>query len=164
VPLIVGEMYLHQPGVFWPAGSYLEHGGFDEGYSFMFDQKYFLDLLLAGLPLICHGGMPVASFRHHGRSKTIVSRRQDTNPFSLELWRIARQLEDRLDRHERDIVRQKRVQRTLARVWRELRSGSGRVGAVRALARGLADHPDLVTERFFWATLLAVGGIRRAGG
>ena len=159
VPLMVGELYLHQPGVFWPAGSYFEQGGFDERYSFMFDQKFFLELALEGLPLICHGGMPVASFRHHDHSKTILSRQQGMNPFSLELWRIARELEDRLERPERGIVRKRRVQRTLERVWRELRSGSGRGGAVRALARGLADHPDIVTDRFFWVTLLAVGGI-----
>jgi hypothetical protein len=157
VPLMVGELYLHQPGVFWPAVAYFAHGGFDERYSFMFDQKFFLDLALAGLPLICHGGAPVASFRHHAQSKTIMSRQQGMNPFSLELWRIARELEPRLKRSERDLVRQKRVQRTLGRVWRELRSGSGRRGALRVLARGLADHPDLVTDRFFWATLLAVG-------
>jgi hypothetical protein len=136
---MVGELYLHQPGVFWPAVAYFAHGGFDERYSFMFDQKFFLDLALAGLPLICHGGAPVASFRHHAQSKTIMSR------------------QPRLKRSERDLVRQKRVQRTLGRVWRELRSGSGRRGALRVLARGLADHPDLVTDRFFWATLLAVG-------
>lgn len=161
VPLMVGEMYLHQPGVFWPAGSHFACGGFDERYSFMFDQKFFLELALAGLPLICHGGMPVASFRHHDHSKTIMSRRQGTNPFSLELWRIARELEDRLDWPERGLVRRTRVQRTLERVWRELRSGSSRRGAISALARALADHPDIVTDRFFWATIRAVGGTRK---
>jgi GT2 family glycosyltransferase len=161
VPLMVGELYLHQPGVFWPAESYFEQGGFDERYSFMFDQKFFLELVLAGLPLICHGGSPVASFRHHELSKTIISRREGTNPFSLELWRIARELEPRLNRSERDLVRRRRAQRTLGRVWRELRSGSSRGRAMRVLARGIADHPDLLADRFFWTTLLAVGGIGR---
>lgn len=161
VPLMVGELYLHQPGVFWPAESYFEQGGFDERYSFMFDQKFFLELVLAGLPLICHGGSPVASFRHHDLSKTIMSRREGTNPFSLELWRIARELEPRLDQPERELVRSRRVQRTLGRVWRELRSGSSRGRALSVLARGIADHPDLLADRFFWATLLAVGGVGR---
>jgi glycosyltransferase involved in cell wall biosynthesis len=159
VPLIVGELYFHQPGVFWPADAYREVGGFDDRYTFLFDQKFFLELLLTGMPLICHGGEPVAAFRHHAQSKTIISRRQEINPFSLELWRIARELEPELRQSERDVVRRKRVAIALSRVWRELRSG--RRGAVRALVRGLVDHPDIVTDRFFWSTLLAVGGIRR---
>ncbi|MGH7567010.1 MAG: glycosyltransferase family 2 protein, partial [Gemmatimonadota bacterium] len=126
VPLITGELYLHQPGVFWPALSYFEADGFDESYSFMFDQKFFLELVLAGQPLICHGGDPVARFRYHDDSKTVVSKRKVTNPFSLELWRIARQLEPRLKKGEREVVRQKRIAMALSRVWRELRSGSGR--------------------------------------
>ena len=156
VPLIVGELYLHQPGVFWPALSYFETGGFDERYSFMFDQKFFLELILGGLPLICHGGEPVASFRHHHDSKTVASKRQGTNPFSLELWRIARELEPLLQHGERDEVREKRVQRSLARVWRELRL-KGRGKALRVLVRAVADHPDLLFQRFLWSTLLAVG-------
>jgi len=159
VPLIVGELYFHQPGVFWPRYGHRQVGGFDDRYSFLFDQKFFLELLLTGLPLICHGGEPVAAFRHHDHSKTVVSKQKRTNPFSLELWRIARELEPKLRRSEREVVRRKRISTFLSRVWRELRSASGRPGALRALARGLADHPDAVTDRFFWATLLAIGGI-----
>lgn len=157
VPLIIGDLYFHQPGIFWSASAYREVGGFDDRYTFLFDQKFFLELLLTGIPLICHGGEPAAAFRHHEHSKTVMSRRQETNPFSVELWRIARELEDQLPQSERAIVRERRVQRTLGRVWRELRSRRGRGGAIRALARVIADHPDIVTDRFFWATIRGVG-------
>jgi hypothetical protein len=48
----------------------------------------------------------------------------------------------------------------VTQIPKELRSWSGR-GVVRALPGGLADHPEIVTGRFFWPTILSVGGIGR---
>lgn len=157
VPLVTGELFLHQPGVFWPAAAQARAGGFDERYDYMFDQRFFLELMLQGLPLICHGGDPVVRFRYHDLSKTVTAKGEGANPFSLELWRIAREIEPRLERGEREAVHGTRTRRTLSGVWRDLRSGAGRGTALRRLLRSVADHPDLIAERFFWSTVAGLG-------
>lgn len=153
LPWVVADLFLHQPGVFWRAEHHAAVGGFENRYHYGFDHKFFVELLAAGFPLVCHGGEAVTRFRRHPDSKTVSSRSAEINPFSENLWRMARDLEPLLAPEERGVVRRARNRVFVSRLWRIVEEGGtpGEVGA--AIVRSLRDNPRMLASRFFWASV-----------
>lgn len=64
------EGTLHQPGVFWSRELHRSVDGFDEGYQFAFDRKFFMELLRKGHQYGVSPNVVAAKFRLHDDSKT----------------------------------------------------------------------------------------------
>ena len=90
---VLARVRLHQPGVFWRREQWFAVGGFDIRYHYAFDRHFFMKLVAAGYPLVCHAGEPAARFRLHERSKTVTRRRGADNPFVREQIRICDEFE-----------------------------------------------------------------------
>lgn len=153
LPWVVGDLYLHQPGTFWPSRAYFAAGGFDIRYHFGFDHKFFVELMSAGWPLVIHGGQPVTAFRLHEKSKTVSSQTERVNPFSRDMWRIARDLEPRLSTKERTFARRARRQTLISRLVAMKHLGMRPIELVRETAWTVVHNPDLLGSSRFWATL-----------
>jgi glycosyltransferase involved in cell wall biosynthesis len=139
-----------QPGMFWRRE--LLDAGFDERWQFCFDHELYLRLLLQGqacrrLPL------PVAAYRLHDRSKTVV----EQDRFGDEFDRIAEAYEPMVSRATR---RRSRAVRHLRRAHRRAEEGK-RAGAVGALIVATAAHPRGVLSRPYLGVARTVLARRR---
>lgn len=125
-----------QPGMFWRRE--LLDSGFDERWQYCFDHELYLRLLMQGHT--CHRlPLPVAAYRLHDRSKTIV----EQDRFGEEFDRIAEAYEPLVSRATR---RRSRAVRRLRRAYRRAEEGD-RARAVTALLAAAAAHPVGVLTR-----------------
>lgn len=161
---VVGRVGLHQPGVFWRRDQWKEVQGFDVRYHYAFDRQFFMKLVLAGYPLITHGGQPVAHFRLHDSSKTVRMLRGTDNVFARERSKIADEFEMKLDVEERRIARRLRLQDSISTAWRMSRNGASRGDCFAWLLRLALKRRGALTSRYFWGSALRFLFARPAGG
>lgn len=151
---ILGRVGLHQPGVFWRREQWMRVGGFDTRYHYAFDRRFFMSLVAAGDPLVCHEGPPVARFRLHERSKTGTHLRGVDNAFVRERLRIADEFEPRLSADDRKLARRLRSEDAVSAGWRMFREGASRRSCCAWLGRAALSRPGTLASRYFWGSAL----------
>jgi GT2 family glycosyltransferase len=144
---------LHQPGVFWRREQWAAVGGFDIRYHYAFDRHFFMKLVAAGYPLVCHDGPPVARFRLHEGSKTVTHLRGAQNPFVRERMRICDQFERMLPAERRSVARRERTDDGISMGWRMFREGAPRRSCLQWLGRLGISRPDALRTRYFWGSV-----------
>ena len=149
---VLGRVGLHQPGVFWRREQWAALGGFDTRYHYAFDRHFFMKLVAAGYPLVCHAGPPAARFRLHGESKTVTRRRGVDNPFLRERMRICDEFERMLPSADRKQARRLRTEDAISTGWRMFHEGAPRWSCWRWLARLALSRPDSLRRRYFWGS------------
>jgi glycosyltransferase involved in cell wall biosynthesis len=164
LPWVLGRVGLHQPGVFWRREHWAQVGGFDSGYDYAFDRRFFMSLVAAGFPLVCHDGPPVARFRLHDRSKTGTLLRGADNPFLRERMRISDEFERQLPPDDRKLARRARTEDAISVTWRLLGEGASRRSRAGWLGRIALSRPRALGSRYFWGSVLRLlaKGRRRA--
>jgi glycosyltransferase involved in cell wall biosynthesis len=151
---VLGRVGLHQPGVFWRRDQWARVGGFDTRYHYAFDRRFFMSLVSAGYPLVCHDGHPVARFRLHDRSKTGTHLRGVDNAFVRERIRIADEFERYLSMNDRKLARRTRVEDAVSAGWRMFREGASRRSCCAWLGRVALSRPEALGSRYFWGSAL----------
>ncbi len=149
---VLGQVSLHQPGVFWRREHWAAVGGFDIRYQYAFDRHFFMRLIAAGYPLVCHGGPPAARFRLHDRSKTVMHLRGADNRFVRERMRICDELERALPVGERKLARRVRTEDAISTSWRMFREGASRRSCCLWLGRLALSRREALRSRFFWGS------------
>jgi len=149
---VLGQVSLHQPGVFWRREQWAAVGGFDTRYHYAFDRHFFMKLIAAGYPLVCHGGLPVARFRLHDRSKTGMHLGGADNRFVRERMRICDELERALPPGERKLARRVRTDDAISTSWRMFREGASRRSCCLWLGRLPLSRREALRSRYFWGS------------
>lgn len=149
---VLGRVHLHQPGVFWRREQWESAGGFDTRYHFAFDRHFFMKLVAAGYPLVCHGGPPAAHFRLHARSKTVTHLRGVDNRFARERTRISDEFEQTLAPRERALARRVRTDDAISAAWRMFRAGASRRSCCLWLGRLGLSRWEALRSRYFWGS------------
>ena len=149
---VLGQVSLHQPGVFWRREQWAAVGGFDIRYHYAFDRHFFMKLVVAGYPLVCHGGPPAARFRLHDRSKTVTHLRGADNRFVRERIRICDEFEQALPPTERKLARRLRTEDAISTAWRMFREGAPRRSCCLWLARLALSRREALRSRYFWGS------------
>ena len=149
---VLGQVSLHQPGVFWRREQWAAVGGFDLRYHYAFDRHFFMRLIEAGYPLVCHGGAPVALFRLHDQSKTGMHLHGADNRFVRERMRICDEFEQGLSPADRRRVRRVRTEDAISRGWKMFREGAPRLRCCLWLGRLAMSRHEALRSRYFWAS------------
>lgn len=149
---VIGRVGLHQPGVFWRREHWATTGGFDIRYQYAFDRQFFMKLISAGYPLVCHRGPPLARFRLHHDSKTGKFFRGVDNPFVREQMEIADEFERELPPDERKIARRVRTVDSISAAWRMFRAGTSRRDCFLWLGRLALSRQAALLSRYFWGS------------
>lgn len=165
---VLGQVGLHQPGVFWRREHWDAAGGFDIRYHYAFDRHFFMKLVAAGFPLVCHGEHPVARFRLHDRSKTGMYLHGADNRFVRERMRICDEFEQALPPGDRKLARKVRTEDAISTGWRMFREGVPRRSCCLWLGRLALSRREALRSRYFWGSaarfLVRPRPSRRVGG
>ena len=149
---VLGQVGLHQPGVFWRREQWAAVGGFDIRYHYAFDRHFFMKLVAAGYPLVCHGGRPAARFRLHERSKTGMYLQGADNRFVRERMRICDEFERALPPGDRELARRVRTEDAISTGWRMFREGAPRRSCCLWLGRLALSRREALRSRYFWGS------------
>ena len=149
---VLGQVSLHQPGVFWRREQWAAVGGFDTRYDYAFDRHFFMKLVAAGYPLVCHDGPPAARFRLHDRSKTALHLRGADNRFVRERMRICDEFEPKLPPADRRHARRVRTEDAISRGWRMFHEGAPRSRCCLWLGRLAVSRHEALRSRYFWGS------------
>jgi glycosyltransferase involved in cell wall biosynthesis len=70
---LVSQDHFHQPGIWLKRQQVVDIGGFDPGYNFCFDKKFYLRFLARYDGTVATTAQPLVIFRLHDQSKTVTS-------------------------------------------------------------------------------------------
>lgn len=154
LPWVLGQVHLHQPGVFWSTQLHKEVGGFDAQYHYGFDRKFFMQIISKNHHLQTHLGEPCARFRLHDNSKTVNSGKPSSgDPFSAEEAKISKEFEPLLTGRDRRTAQLARVEFMVSDVWALHRRTSSELACLKRLIGLATELPVALRNRFYWGTI-----------
>jgi glycosyltransferase involved in cell wall biosynthesis len=147
------EISIHQPGTFWSAALYKEIGGFDEAYNFVFDRKFFMELIERGyLPATLD--KVTSRFRLHASSKTGLELNDSSGGIFIEEFvRLSDEFFPRLSPIQQRHVFDYRRQQTMSRLRRKIGSQRGIAVTLDFVFHSLRAFPSASVTRFFWGSV-----------
>ncbi len=111
-----------------------------------------MKLLAAGYPRIDHPGPPIAAFRLHDRSKTVMHLRGAANRFQRERMRICDEFEGALSEADRKMARRVRTEQAISTGWKMFREGASRRSCYVWLGSLAISRPGALGTRYFWGS------------